>query len=112
MTPKEQEAVDVLMKMIALIKESQLEQASDLLADNVQWKTPMGSYDGKQDWVENFKQPEKGPVFEEPQIGEQSPEGDNNIVITRKGTKKVGFLKVKILKTVEVNDDNKICKMQ
>ena len=108
MTPKEQEAVELLKKVLLLLKDSQIEKASAFLADDIEWKTPLGNYDGKQDFVENFKEPKDKPTFEEPQIAEND---GNRIVITRKGKKKLGFLNIKILKTVEFNDENKICKM-
>ena len=107
MTPKEQEAVELLKKMLILLRDSQVEKASDYLADDIEWKTPLGNYDGKQDFVDNFKEPKDNPTFEEPQIAEN----DGKIVITRKGKKKLGFLNIKIVKTVEFNDQNKICKM-
>ena len=108
MTPKEQEAVELLKKMLTLLKQSQVEAASAYLSDDIEWKTPLGNYDGKQDFLDNFKEPRDKPTFEEPQVAEND---GNKIVITRKGKKKFGFLNIKIVKTVEFNDENKICKM-
>jgi hypothetical protein len=51
--PQEQEAIHVLMTMITWCKNSEYEKATDLMTDDVQWKTPVFYFDGKSSGSKN-----------------------------------------------------------
>jgi hypothetical protein len=108
--PQEQEAIHVLMTMITWCKNSEYEKATDLMTDDVQWKTPVFYFDGKSSGSKNSDaQLSVHQHLKTRKLREKWTEMCN-IVITRKGTKKMGYLTIKFLKTVEVNSENKTCK--
>jgi hypothetical protein len=77
--------------------------ASELLADNFRFISPKFKAANKDEWLADFPGFHKNaPVFEDFVVEK------NGNVLTRKGSKKMGFISFSLLEITEFNDEGKI----
>jgi hypothetical protein len=112
LTTQEQEALQTLYAFLSLMEVQNKVEASEFLSDDLKWTTPSSTFNGKRDWLDNFREADrKPPIFDDPPV--LNSEDNGSTIITRKGKKKkVGYITINILKTVEVNQEGKICKLE
>ena len=70
LTPQEQDAaLHALYTFISLMKVQNKVEASEFLSDDLEWKTPFSTFNGKQEWLDNFREDDKKPpTFDDPQV--------------------------------------------
>eukprot|EP00545_Synedropsis_sp_CCMP1620_P002357 CAMPEP_0119028258 /NCGR_PEP_ID=MMETSP1176-20130426/38574_1 /TAXON_ID=265551 /ORGANISM="Synedropsis recta cf, Strain CCMP1620" /LENGTH=108 /DNA_ID=CAMNT_0006984351 /DNA_START=11 /DNA_END=334 /DNA_ORIENTATION=+ len=78
--------------------------AAELLAEDFRFVSPKFNAANKNDWLTGFPEMHKdAPIFEGLVVGAN----DKN-TLTRKGTKKVGFINFSLVEIIEFNEEGKI----
>ena len=77
--------------------------AAQMLSCDFEFVSPKFNAKDKGDWLTNFPTVHKdGPIFEE------LTEGDHDLQVVRKGTKKIGFVNISLKEILEFNEAGEI----
>jgi len=97
-------AVSLVERFQDLIDRKEFEQAALLIADDAEISTPFGKKT-KDQFLHKLQTSKNSPVWGESEIGIHERQ------CVTQGTRTIGFLKIKLKRTVEINEDNKIHNM-
>ena len=97
-------ATGVVQNFQALLDANDFDRASDLVADEAEITTPFGRKTKPQ--FLQMLQGKNKPVWEETHDGAHERQS-----VSLGTTRKLGFLKIRLRRLVEINDDHKICKV-
>jgi hypothetical protein len=89
-------AVELVKRFDVLMATKNFDRAAELLEDDIVVTTPMGTKD-KTQWLASVKK-EGPPNYEEPE------EGSDELEVVTNGSKRMGFITVKVIRTMLVND--------
>jgi hypothetical protein len=96
-------SLEIVQEWSDLLNKGDIEGAASLVADELYMKTPKGTVAGKEKWME-----EVPTILKEGIAWEAFAQGTTDTQVVCDGTKKLGFLKVKILRTIELNENGKL----
>jgi len=96
-------ATDVVTSFQALIDQKEFDQAALLVTEDAEISTPFGKKT-KEQFLKDLRG-NGGPVWRE------SAPGDHAKQCITDGVRKIGFVKVNLKRVVEINGDDKICKI-